>query len=274
MLFPFLTSSSASSQCPFILQENKSHMWVILLHSISYFLYSFLQYNSQGAGLFWWPYTIVTRTACYRQVNVTFSSWGTKEQALKKSNDGAKKYCEPTLFWYRQTKRRKNKSLRASIPLLFLRCIEEYFVQDCAQQTKTLVEGSAKTNWPKWTPGGTLPQCFCFTDSGTTFYSSYSKSINSESHHLVWKLWHLLGSANSQKNLPFGVSLTVISLSNCQFFYYTLLKVTKKDEEERRKERSSLSSANCTKLGLESSSFSPCKNIGLPPKRRLYRLSS
>lgn len=77
-----------------------------------------------------------------------------------------------------------------------------------------------------------------------------------------------------KKNRPFGVSLTVISLSNCQFFYYTLLKLTKKYEEERRKEKSSLNSANCTKLGLESSSFSPCKNIGLPPKRRLCRLSS
>lgn len=38
-----------------------------------------------------------------------------------------------------------------------------------------------------------------------------------------------------KKSFPFGESLTVISLSNCQFFYYTLLKVTKKYEEERRK---------------------------------------
>lgn len=52
--------------------------------------------------------------------------------SLKKSKDGVKKYCEPTLFWCRQTKRRKNKSVRASIPLIFLSCIEDYFAQDCA----------------------------------------------------------------------------------------------------------------------------------------------
>lgn len=73
---------------------------------------------------------------------------------------------------------------------------------------------------------------------------------------------------------PFGVSLTVISLSSCQFSYYILLKVTKNCVEGIRKENNSLSSANFTKLGLDRSSFSPCKNIGPPPKLRLYSLSS
>jgi len=125
-------------------------------------------------------------------------------------------------FWYSQRKWKENKSVGSSTPFIFLSCIENYFnyfAQDCAQLTKTQAKGNAKTNCPKGTPGGSVPHCFCFIDSGTTFYSSYSESINSESCHLIWKLWHPLGSTDSQKNLPFGVCLTVISLSKCQFFY-------------------------------------------------------
>lgn len=106
---------------------------------------------------------------------------------------------EPTLFWYRQRKWKENKSVGSSTPFIFLSCIENYFPQDCAQLTKTQTKGNAKTNCPKGTPGGSVPHCLCFIDSGTTFYSSYSESINSESRHLIWKLWHPLGSTDSQK---------------------------------------------------------------------------